>query len=69
MDLLDRHLGELDQHIKELRRTRKKLAAMTDRARDLDPADCTDPIRCQTIAVGTRTSPAAPEPVHHRHHH
>lgn len=52
IDLLERHLTALDQHIRTLRETRKKLAALTDRARDLDPSDCREPNRCQTIAGG-----------------
>ncbi len=50
IDLLERHLDALDRHITTLRRTRRKLAALTERARTLDPADCRDPNRCQTIA-------------------
>ena len=48
--LLERHLQDLDQHIKSLKKTRTQLAAFTDRARSLDPAACSDPNRCQTIA-------------------
>lgn len=58
-ELLERHLADLDEHLRELRKTRKKLAALTERAHRLDPAHCTDPIRCQTIAVG---------PMSGRHH-
>lgn len=52
IDLLERHLTALDQHIRTLGETRKKLAVLTDRARSLDPSDCRDPNRCQTIAGG-----------------
>ena len=52
IDLLERHLNALDQHIKTLRETRKKLATLTDKARGLDPSDCRDPNRCQTISGG-----------------
>jgi MerR family copper efflux transcriptional regulator len=51
VDLLERHLSALDKHIKSLRQTRGKLAALTERARSLDPADCVDPNRCQTISL------------------
>jgi DNA-binding transcriptional MerR regulator len=51
VDLLEAHLEDLDRHIDELRRTRHDLAALTELARSLDPAECTDPIRCQTIAA------------------
>ena len=52
LGLLERHLEDLDRHIAKLKETRKQLAAITERARSLDPADCTDPIRCQTIGEG-----------------
>jgi DNA-binding transcriptional MerR regulator len=52
VDLLDRHLDALDRHIRTLRDTRTKLAALTEQARRLDPSDCHDPNRCQTITVG-----------------
>ncbi len=51
VDLLERHVAALDKHIKTLRQTRKKLVELTDRARSLDPADCVDPNRCQTISL------------------
>lgn len=51
VDLLERHMTALDKHIKTLRQTRRKLAELTDRARGLDPADCVDPNRCQTISL------------------
>lgn len=51
IDLLERHTSALDKHIKNLRQTRKKLVGLTERARDLDPADCVDPNRCQTISL------------------
>jgi MerR family copper efflux transcriptional regulator len=51
VNLLERHLAALDKHIKTMRQTRKKLAELTDRAQSLDPADCVDPNRCQTISL------------------
>jgi DNA-binding transcriptional MerR regulator len=50
IDLLERHMTALDKHIKTLRETRKKLASLTEQARNLNPADCVDPNRCQTIS-------------------
>ena len=50
--LLERHLNDLDRHIESLRKTRKNLAALTSRAKTLNPEECTDPNRCQTISVG-----------------
>ena len=73
-DLLERHLADFDKHIEELHRTRDQLAAMTDRAKHLDPADCTDPNRCQTIAPGPELVPPArkdhthPAPRRHARH-
>ncbi len=47
--LLERHLHDIDQQIERLTAARKALAELTARARTLDPADCTDPNRCQII--------------------
>lgn len=72
-ELLERHLADLDAHIEDLHRTRAQLSALTDRAKRLDPADCTDPNRCQTIATTpdiaapSNRSHAHTQP--HRHHH
>ena len=58
LELLEAHLEEIDTHLNSLQKTRKQLASLTKRARRLDPADCTDPNRCQTIteagALATR---------------
>lgn len=48
--LLERHLKEIDAQIQRLTAARASLATLTKRARSLDPSDCTDPNRCQTIA-------------------
>lgn len=61
--LLGHHLEDLDRHIETLQRTREQLAAMTRRAQQLDPADCTDPNRCQTIAAAEQA------PSHHATRH
>lgn len=47
--LLEHHLGEIDEQIERLRAARVALASLAERARSLDPADCTDPNRCQVI--------------------
>jgi DNA-binding transcriptional MerR regulator len=52
IDLLERHLSALDRHIQSLRETRKKLIALTENAKTLDPSECRDPNRCQTITGG-----------------
>lgn len=51
IELLQRHMKALDGHIENLEETRKELAKLTERARSLDPADCVDPNRCQTISA------------------
>lgn len=51
IDLLERHMAAIDRHIKTLRATQKKLATLTEQAESLDPADCVDPNRCQTITL------------------
>ncbi len=50
IELLEQHLKDLDLHMKRLRRARRNLTELTERARGLDPTDCTDSNRCQTIA-------------------
>lgn len=75
VELLDEHLRDLDRHIEALRATREHLVALTRRARRLDPASCTDPIRCQTIVVSTdrrkhrRDRDGHAHEAPHRHHH
>jgi MerR family transcriptional regulator, copper efflux regulator len=53
IELLERHLEDLDRHLENLHATRDQLITLTKRAKGLDPEDCTDPNRCQTIAAGT----------------
>lgn len=50
---LEDHLAEVDSQMDDLGRTRERLVEIIDRARSLDPADCRDPNRCQTIPEGT----------------
>lgn len=57
--LLERHLRDVDKRIRVLRESREKLHHLTRRARKLDPGNCTDPIRCQTITVGASANPTA----------
>jgi DNA-binding transcriptional MerR regulator len=64
LNLLERHLEDLDRHIAKLKETRKQLVAITQRARSLNPADCTDPIRCQTISMVGRPGASAEEEKH-----
>jgi len=70
--LLDHHLLELDTRIETLEKTRSKLRAIAKRSRELDPSDCVDPNRCQTIAPLTefeQTDQAANHPREHAHTH
>lgn len=52
LDLMHRHRMDVDRQIETLKRTRDRLSAFIDRAASLRPADCTDPVRCQTIEAG-----------------
>ncbi len=75
LGLLEAHLVEIDMYMASLQKTRDQLGALTRRARRLDPADCNDPNRCQTIvetgAMPTRRAGTrrhrhdAPRPHHH----
>jgi DNA-binding transcriptional MerR regulator len=49
MGLLETHLADVDRQLIELGRTRSRLQGMIREAKTLDPANCTDPNRCQTI--------------------
>lgn len=65
--LLEHHLRDLDEHLERLQRTRKTLEELTERARRLDPADCTDPNRCQTISTAAGAKGRARETAAHLH--
>lgn len=49
---LEAHLAGLDRQMDDLRRTHRRIAEIIERARSLDPAECNDPNRCQTIPKG-----------------
>ena len=72
--LLDHHLEQLDTRIEALRATRTRLVEIIERARTLNPTECTDPNRCQTISPRQQgeSSSVAHElhgaPGAHRHH-
>lgn len=51
IELMERHLEDVDRRIEQLRASRELYAGLIARAKGLDPADCTDADRCQTIAV------------------
>lgn len=51
-DSLESRLAEVDRQMEELQRTRSRLTEIIGRARSLDPSECSDPNRCQTIPKG-----------------
>lgn len=48
--LLEQHVDEVENQITELQRTRERLEQMIERAQKLDPSECQDSVRCQTIS-------------------
>lgn len=50
MGLIESHLASIDAQIEQLRAAKRELQLLATRARDLDPAACTDPNRCQVIS-------------------
>ena len=56
MALIDAHVASIDTQIAQLAAARRELAALAERARGLNPSDCTDPNRCQVISQA-RTDP------------
>jgi DNA-binding transcriptional MerR regulator len=50
ISLLESHLDDVEKQMTELDRTKKRLIRIIDRAKSLDPAECNDPDRCQTIS-------------------
>lgn len=73
--LLEDHLAGLDARIAALRKIRRELAAMVERAQGLDPATCTDPNRCQAIVASSpqrakrRSLASELHGSPHHHHH
>jgi DNA-binding transcriptional MerR regulator len=51
IELMERHLAEVDLRMERLRASRELYAGLIARAKRLDPAACTDPDRCQTVTV------------------
>ena len=54
IESLETRLADVDRQMDDLRRTRRRLTEIITRARALDPGECNDPNRCQTIPKGTR---------------
>jgi DNA-binding transcriptional MerR regulator len=67
IELLERHLADIDRQVRQLRKTRKLLEELTARAMSLDPSDCVDPNRCQTISADTVVAPAVKRATRHVH--
>jgi DNA-binding transcriptional MerR regulator len=71
IELMERHLADVDLRIERLRASRELYAGLIERARGLDPADCTDPDRCQTIVTGAAAAqgqaPRATDRWRHEH--
>jgi DNA-binding transcriptional MerR regulator len=57
IELMERHLQEVDRRIERLQESRDLYARLIARAKTLDPADCTDPDRCQTISAASDRGP------------
>jgi len=49
LSFLDHHVAAIDAQIARLQAARLEMFDLADRARQLDPATCTDPNRCQVI--------------------
>lgn len=55
--LLHRHIAEIEAQIARLHEARRSLVELATRADHADPADCTDPHRCQVIESRTASPP------------
>lgn len=67
IELMERHLEDVERRIKSLRASRDLYASLIARAKVLDPTDCTDPGRCQTILTAPdHASAPAPSPADER---
>lgn len=54
--MVDRHLRDIDAQIASLLAAKAELIALSRRAEALDPANCTDPHRCQVLALDLAAS-------------
>ena len=66
LDILARHLADVDAQIERLLVARAELRAMADRASSMDPETCTDPARCQIIGARADAASDRSRPVPHR---
>ena len=68
IELMERHLEDVERRIASLQASRDLYTSLIARAKSLDPADCTDPDRCQTISAAPRRASArAPDHAHGAH--
>jgi DNA-binding transcriptional MerR regulator len=49
--LLERHIDDIDDQMTRLGVAKAELVRLAERARSLDPAECTDPHRCQVVTA------------------
>jgi DNA-binding transcriptional MerR regulator len=50
-DLIDHHIADITERMKDLRRLRKELTALADTAAELDPSQCTPDSICQILSL------------------
>ena len=67
IELLEHHLEAIDHQISQLTATRTLMARLAKQAKSLDPGDCVDPNRCQTIGADTTVPPAVRKATRHVH--
>ncbi|MGH8945484.1 MAG: MerR family DNA-binding protein [Acidimicrobiia bacterium] len=51
-ELIARRIGEIDERIRELRRLRMDLVALSTAATDIDPDECTPDSICKILEIG-----------------
>ena len=54
ISVLEGHLAQVETQLADLVRTRERITALIDDAGSMDPAECDDPNRCQTIPKGNQ---------------
>lgn len=65
--LLHRQIHDIDAQIARLAEARRALSELAARADRADPAECSDPHRCQVIGARTTTVETQSPMRHHRH--
>lgn len=54
LELLETHAAEVDRRIRELRTLRRDLGTLAERAKELDPAECTSNVVCHIVTPPNR---------------